>query len=351
MLQYLLFSFQFILLNSHFFSNIEKSVISKNNRIKNISLKNKNSIYLKKNLLIGAIKNYIWKNVSLFFKSFKHSRFKNCDCIIFVDNISQKTINKIKSYGAIVYPVPKKFKKKKLINYRWKLYEDFLNSNPDKYNLVFTSDLRDAFFQRDVFKLYNLKKPFLGIAIEDGTLSERTNKRWIIKSYGKKIYKTIKNKRIFCVGTVWGTAKKFCEFSNIMWKILDSEWSLIHHVIEQAIGNYIIYHKKLFNDCLVKSENKDGYVMTIGLTKRENIILDSKNNILNGKGEIAAVIHQYDRKHYIVKKLIHKFNLINHNERKEIISYVFAFIISIIIFLYKIKKKGKLYNLKQNIYI
>ena len=36
--------------------------------------------------------------------------------------------------------------------------------------------------------------------------------------------------------------------------------------------------------------------MTIGLTKRENINLDSDNNILNMKGDIAAVIHQYDRK-------------------------------------------------------
>lgn len=342
MIQYLFFLIQFIFLkskenNSHFSSNKEKSVISKYNMIKYISLSKRNLNYYKKNLLIGAIKNYIWKNVSLFFKSFKQSRFKNCDCIIFVDNIPQKTINKIKSYGAIVYPVPKKLKKKKLINYRWKIYEDFLNNNPNKYNLVFTCDLRDAFFQKDVFKFYNLKKPFLGIAIEDGTLSQRTNKRWIIKAYGKKLYKTIKNKRIICVGTIWGTAKKFCEFSRIMWKILDSKWSLIHNVIEQAVANYIIYHKKLFNDCLVKSENKDGYVMTLALTKREKIILDSKNNILNGKGEIAAVIHQYDRKRDLVKKLINKYNFINHYEKKEIIPYIIAFIISIIFFYIKIK--------------
>ena len=343
MIQYLFFSFLFILLNSkennfHFSSNIQRPIISNYNRIKYLSLSHKNFYFFKKkNLLIGVIKNYIWKNVSLFFKSFKKSRFRNCDCIIFVDNISQKTINKIKSYGAIVYPVPKKLKKKKLINYRWKIYEDFLNSNPDKYNLVFTCDLRDAFFQKDVFKFYNLKKPFLGIAIEDGTISERVNKRWILNAYGKKLYKTIRNKRIICVGTIWGTAKKFCEFSRIMWKILDSKWSLLHKVIEQAVANYIIYYKKLFNDCLVKSENKDGYVMTLALTKREKIILDSKNNILNGKGEIAAVIHQYDRKHDIVKKLTYKYNFLNHNKKKEIIPYVIAFIISIIFFYIKVK--------------
>ena len=293
---------------------------------------------MKKNLLIAAIKNYVWKNISLFFESFKQSGFENCDCIIFVDNISQKTINKIKSYGAKVYQIPKIFKKKKLINYRWKIYEDFLNSNPDKYNLVFTADLRDVFFQKDVFKYYNLKKPFLGVAIEDGTLSKGINKSWIIKAYGKKIYKAIKNNRIICVGTIWGSPKKFCEFSRIMWKKLNSKWSLIHNVIEQAVGNYIIYYEKKFNDCLVKSTNKDGYIMTLARTKRENIILDSKNNILNGKGEIAAVIHQYDRKSDIVKKMINKYIFIHHNENKRFIPYVIIFINFLIFFLYKIKK-------------
>lgn len=368
MLQYFFFLFQFILFytienNSFFLSNIHSS---KNNKINFLHINktsinktinpdinnsnNKNSSYLKKNLLIGAIKNYVWENISLFFKSFKHSNFENCDCIIFVDNISQKTINKIISYGAIVYPVPKKFKKKKLINYRWKIYEDFLNNNKDKYNVVFTADLRDVFFQKDVFKFYNLNKSFLGIALEDGVLSQKTNRRWIIKAYGQNVYKTIKHERIFCVGTVWGTIKKFSEFSSIMWKKLDSEWSLTHNVIEQAVGNYIIYYEKKFDDCLIKSDNKDGFVMTIGLTKRENIFLDSQNNILNGKREIATVIHQYDRKPDIVAKVIYKYNSINHNAKRRNYIYINIFLISIIIFLIfynKIKKLRKSYNHKK----
>ena len=72
-------------------------------------------------------------------------------------------------------------------------------------------------------------------------------------------------------------------------------------MIEQGVTNFIIYYAKMFSECLVKSDNQNGFVMTIGLTKRENIKLDSDNNILNGKGEIAAVIHQYDRKIDIVE--------------------------------------------------
>ena len=47
--------------------------------------------------------------------------------------------------------------------------------------------------------------------------------------------------------------------------------------------------------------------MTVGLSNK-NYSYDSEDNILNLKGDIAAVIHQYDRKPKIVrnsKKEIH----------------------------------------------
>ena len=61
------------------------------------------------------------------------------------------------------------------------------------------------------------------------------------------------------------------------------------------------------------------------MSNRKNIVLDNDNNILNYNGQIAAVVHQYDRKHDIVSKLKVKFNdsflYINNgtiiNERKN----------------------------------
>ena len=233
--------------------------------------------------------------------------FNNCDCIMFIRNMNSRTINNIKSCGVIVYKTPEKYKNMKIINYRWKIYEEFLKNNKDKYNLVFTADIRDVFFQRDIFKYYENYKSFLGVALEDGYLSNYFNKNWILNAYGEDIYKILQNERIICVGTIWGTVDKFYQFSKIMNEILNSEWSLSKNVIEQAVGNYLIYHEKLFNDSLIKSDNKDGYVMTIGMTNRTDIKFDSENNLLNGNGEVAGVIHQYDRKQDIKKLLINKF--------------------------------------------
>lgn len=265
----------------------------------------------KKNLLISTISFYNWKVIEAFFESFKKSKFKNCDCIMFVNNMLIETINKIKSFKirVIVHEIPNKFKKMRLINYRWKLYKDFLYNNKNKYNQVFAADVRDTIFQRDIFKYYKNQKSFLGLALEDGKLSYRIDKKWLITAYGKKLYNSIKDERIICAGTVWGTADKFYEFSKIMWEKLSSEKFLRVRVIDQAICNFLIYHEKIFNrSSIIKSENKDGPVMTIGISKLENIHLDLKNNILNEKGKIAAVIHQYDRKCDILKKIKVKFS-------------------------------------------
>lgn len=333
--------------------NINTQKINESIKYNNINLKNNNTdsnnnpiFFEKKNLIIGSFQGFNWSVISPFFYSFKKAKFENCICVMFVNNVSQETINKVQSLGIIVYSIPEKYNNLTIINYRWKLYEDYINENKDKYNLIFTADVRDVFFQKDVFKFYENKKSFLGVAIEDNYLTENMNKKWLIEAYGQKLYETIKNERIICVGTIWGTPDKFCEFCEIMWEKLNSEWSLKYKVIEQAVGNYIIYHDKMFNDCIIKSDNS-GPVMTVCLTKRTHIKLDKEKNILNRRGKIAAVIHQYDRKPDLMKKVQKKYceenffiindNIKNFNENEFFSKYQIIFISTLISF-YLIRK-------------
>ena len=221
----------------------------------------------------------------------------------------------------------------------------------------------------DVFRFYQKNESFLGIAIEDGDLSSYQNSKWIIDAYGERLHKTIEHERIVCIGTLWGTLDKFLEFSNIMWDILGKNWALTHSVVEQGVTNYLIYHEKLFNDCLVKSNNENGRIMTIGRTNRKNIFLDHQNNILNGKGQIAALVHQYDRKKDITEIIRKKYGILYRAEVKNktpllnksrskyvspfiIFYFMFAIIVILIIInsisLYKRKKikQDEVYDLK-----
>ena len=60
--------------------------------------------------------------------------------------------------------------------------------------------------------------------------------------------------------------------------------------------------------------------MTIGVTNRSRICLDTRYNILNFKGEIASIVRQYDRKLDIFDEIKYKYlykimpNIIKEND-------------------------------------
>ena len=265
---------------------------------------NNNLTIIKKNLIFGVILNLDWKAIAPFFISFQKAHFNNCDCAMFVKNLSQETINKIESFNMTIIKMQRSIKVR-LVNYRYKLYEDFLRNNSEKYNLILSIDVRDSFFQKDIFKYIENIKSFLSFAIEDDYLSEISNKDWIIDAFGYQVYNDIKHKRIICGGTILGSLDKIIELSSIVWKILDQSTYSRENQTDQAVINYIIYYKKIFaNDTIIRNENKDSPILTLGVAKNDSFIIDSENNILNIKGEIPAIVHQYDRHKNSVEKIL-----------------------------------------------
>ena len=307
------------------------------NKRKDIHISN-NKVNKKKNLILGVIEKYSLNKVLPFFKSLIQSNFQNYDIAIFVRNVGKLLINYLKKIGVFVIEIPNKYKNIGIINIRWKMYITFLEINKNLYNLVFHCDIRDTFFQKDVFdyflnhKPYTNYKSFLGVTIEDDTLNEKIDKKWIIDYVGEQKHKMIQNERIICVGSMWGTLNKFLEFCIVFWdKLKESPKS-----VEQGIANYMLYYEKFFKEYLIKNDNY-GPVMTIGLTKNDKLKFDSHDNLLNFNEEIAAVIHQYDRKPQVVSKVINKYcpELLEIKKR-IIISFLIIFIF-LIVLLFKTK--------------
>lgn len=276
---------------------------------------------MRKNLLIGAITNYVWDDIAPFFNSFRQAGFENCECVMFVGNMSERTVNSLESCGVNTVEIPERFNGKCVNDFRWELYRDFLNDRPDMYGMIFAADVRDAVFQQDVFKFFDGGTPFLGIALEDDILTEAINRKWLTDRYGVQGWESIKDNIIVCTGTVWGTQKEFCEFASYVTEQVNSDKYPYYNICDQAIGNWFIWHEKKFTDILRPSTNHDGYVMTIGLTPSDKIKFDSSGNVLNGTGEIAAVVHQYDRKQeviqYVVKKYCQNMSLFAKLEMKH----------------------------------
>ena len=260
----------------------------------------------KKNIIIGAIIKYSWDVIRNFIKSIIKANFENCDIVMFVGKVPFNTIEKMKYYGVIIQYIPDEFLqgKAKINKYRFKLYLDFLKENKNKYNMVYTADVRDTIFQKDVFQFYNnYHKPFLGVFLEEKTIKEDFSNRVWAKKYCNE--KNIRNNSIICSGTIIGTIDKFIEFCDVLWGMLKTNVN-IEATFDQGAVNCIIYDKKIFNDCVIIKDNH-GPVMTIGLTKTKKLVLDNEDNILNFDGQVAAVVHQYDRKSSIFQKMKKKF--------------------------------------------
>ena len=274
----------------------------------------------KKNLVIGAFTYYPWFKIKNFFISLIQSNFENCDFVMFLGRTSQETKEKLKSIGIIVYDIPEELIRYNVQNSRWKIYEDFLSNNTDKYNMVFTADIKDTFFQKDIFKYYkDYNKPFLGVFYEESIIKNRPmNCDWVRFYSGQENLEKIYLNRIICSGTLIGTIDKFIEFCNILWKTMKDKNDLIN-IRDQGAVNYIIYYLKYFNDCLIPKDNY-GPLMTIGLSNRDNLTLDQDDNIINYSGQVAAVIHQYNRHEDIVNKISNKYNEYNldRNNNKNI---------------------------------
>jgi hypothetical protein len=272
---------------------------------------------------------------------------------MFVKNLTQKTINKIKYFNVKIIKIQEPINNR-IVNYRFKLYEDFLRNNRDKYKLVLFIDVRDSFFQKDIFKYYENIKSFLSLSLEDGYLSHFLNKRWIMKSFGSKIYNRIKHERIICGGTILGSLDKVLKFSSKIWKIINKSDYSRKKCNDQAVINYLIYYKKLFaNDTIIRNENKDSPFLTLGISKPESFMIDSEDNILNIKGQIPAVIHQYDRHKIIKIKVLKKYSNNNVYLTKNLfLKFYFIFLLYILIFLiiilYRFEKNNTL-NIKNNL--
>ena len=308
---FILFNYNICNYSKIFLKNIDSTDTNKAHIYSSFnSTKNINS---KKNLIFGIIHKYSLKKILPFFNSLLEANINNCDKVMFVRNVSETLISYLKRIGVFVYKISDEYKDVSAINIRWKMYIDFLSEKKNEYNLVISIDIRDSIFQRDFFSCYEGLKQFLGVAIEDGTLNEKVNRKWIIDFVGEEKHKVIQNERIICIGTIWGTSDIFLEFSKIFWKNLIKNTNSI----EQGIVNYLFYYEKIFNDCLIRSDNS-GPVMTIALTDRKNISLDSRDNILNFKGEVAAIVHQYDRKFDILNKIKNKFLYSNKTIKKHI---------------------------------
>lgn len=262
-----------------------------------------------KNLVMSVATGYGWHDLEPFIISCK----KHCpdaDLVLFVDNLSEFTLQHLNEENLKIFPVPAELKNKLIVDARWEMYKNFLD-NHDEYENIFVTDIRDVIFQGDIFKAYDQHKNFLVYATEAELIKDdkgNNNQTWIRRLLGETEYQNIKDKQIICCGTVLGTRAEMDVLFVHMIEILkrSTAWG-----DEQAAMNYLVHNNLLPIENLIESNVETGAIFTTGIIDNPKL---SGDNVLRGDGNIPAVVHQYTEKPQIIK-------IADKNYRDEIFNY------------------------------
>ena len=243
-----------------------------------------------RNLIMGVAKGYGWDIL----EPFVTSAVKNCpsaEIVLFVDDISAFTRERLISAGVLLGTFPDELKSGVPNNTRWKIFADFLKVYDADYEQIFITDTCDVIFQSDVFAPFKNLQNYLGLATEADIIGGRNeNYSWLVDCFGAAADNLI-GKKIICDGTIIGTVAEMKIFADTMWEVLSSvERRVNFRIHDQAVANYLVYENFLPVENLIEID-VDGEIFTMGLTKDFSI---SGNKILRG-GRIPAVVHQYNR--------------------------------------------------------
>ena len=267
---------------------------------------------MKKHLILGAIENYSWDVVEAFFTSYKKTRIPNSECVMFVRNISNDTIKKLRDYNVVVLDIPSMYDGDYVIDIRWKLFSSFMVAHSNDYDMVLISDIRDVIIQSDIFLwLKNIDTDAcLILALENDLISDSAvNKEWILRGYGGEVYNKICENYAICCGTVCGSLNEMIWLCDEMHNLIhanDKFWGM-----EQASLNYMVYTGSISEHItLMTSPALTGKIATVGTLEK----IDIKGEvIINDDGSIPAIVHQYDRHpdllYHVLKKYTNKSRL------------------------------------------
>jgi hypothetical protein len=271
---------------------------------------------VKKDLIIGAFKNYNFEQIKPWIYSINECGFDGDKVLIAID-ASEETIKQINEAGFTAIPAKSMsgamFHMERFIH----IY-DFLKKHRDEYRYVVSTDVRDVIFQRDPMEYlthlitresgYELIGVSECIKIKD----EHWNRDNIMKCFGGYFYEGIKEQEVLNVGTLAGRAHTVCDLCGMLYQLSlnRADW-----VADQAAYNVLMnwypyvevtYTSGLNEEfcCNLHVTNKpierDHFAPFI--TEKHPIFEDGL--MKTAGGQTYCIVHQYDRDP-VLKKFYH----------------------------------------------
>lgn len=194
----------------------------------------------------------------------------------------------------------------------------------DSKSLLFLSDARDVYFQRDPIQVF-LDASSTKSSAEDhkGALvffqealkisESNANSKWLENTYNTKIKNEMADQMVICSGTTLGSQAAIEIYARAMMYEFDkTHCKRCANKHDQCFHNFLIHQNRLvganggaISNVVVHAQGEGGLVNTVGMVSKVNggkslhelKLINSKTQELleNDHTTVSAVVHMYDR--------------------------------------------------------
>ncbi|WP_374951527.1 hypothetical protein [Mucilaginibacter sp.] len=256
-------------------------------------------------LILTIIHGYDYPFLEPFFESLKLTGF-NGKIVIFVsETVSRTTRAAIKRQGALLvdyntrHPYMTDYATAfqaivpgaSISNYRFILFREFLLTHQAEYQRVAMTDVRDVIFQRNPFT--GLNENEIHVFLEDPVQTFRyseLNYQWSVAANGQSVTDTFINEVVSCAGFTIGGMQPVLAYLNHMKRKLEYR-EVLPWAFDQGVHNGYVY--ALRPPEMRTFKNDEAVVATLGAYQPYQ--LNAQGAVVNSRGDLYAVVHQYDR--------------------------------------------------------
>ena len=182
---------------------------------------------------------------------------------------------------------------------------------------VLLADSRDVIFQRDPFTIPADPARPLDVFLEDyfrDFSNSGINQGHVTPCFGTEaVRRTLlaPPRPVSCSGVTLGTYHSITRYLRLMWSEMHSSRysdACLQH--DQAFHNWLLWSGKL--SPVRTWSNEEGPVTTIGWP--EHLYRDRFGRVLNRRGVLVHIVHQYDRRKRLVASLGRRYALVDKPE-------------------------------------
>lgn len=260
-------------------------------------------------LVLGAAAGYHLGDVRPFLVSLSRSGFRGA-CVLFVSPTTRDTERMpdlAQGYALRLLPLaaPPGLEHLPCNALRHFLFLDLLRREGGRFSRVLLTDVRDVVFQSDPFA-------FAWPAGLNVTLEHRAallgrcpyNARWVREQFGPEVLARLADRPVSCSGTTLGGPAAMLDYLERLTRLL-----LPFHPAErmagydQAAHNLLVHGGELPRLTL---HDNAGPILTLASRPGEPVC-DAAGEVLNDAGVPAVIVHQYDRKPALFRRLRARF--------------------------------------------